>query len=230
MNETACFFCKLKESGRFDSLTETEKELIQGQHKCEVFTRSQIIFYLDKPSDEVYSIHSGRIKLYKTGTNNDRQVVRLLGPGDIMGFRAAISHESYTATAEVVTKATICKIPKELLIKLMKDSQQFTEEILVKVAVELRQAEEKILSFALHSVKKRCANFLLTMFDPQTVTEGEPILTVPLLRIEIAQIIGISPETLSRTLKTLADEKIIQITRKDISILNLNALKTIAAK
>lgn len=226
-----CIKCGNQQDGIFFNLPEEQQALLNTQKTSYSYHRGHTIFFEGNPSDAVYCVHDGRIKLFKIGTNGDRQVVRLLGPGDIMGFRAIIANEPYTATAETVTNATVCVISREIILKLMDMSPEFSHNMMKKLAIELRQSEEKILSFALHSVKKRCANFLISLIDSDNnSSKSEPLNTLPLMRVEIAQIIGISPETLSRTLKNFSDQKIINLTRKEITILNLPELKDIATK
>ena len=233
MNEVIlpCGLCGQKKHSIFCELPQVQRDIINPEKKAQRYTRGQTIFFEGNPSFAVYCIHEGTVKLFKTGSNGDRQVVRVLGPGDIMGVRAIIANEYYTATAEALTNTTICVIPKDILFKLIDMSSDFSLNIMKKLAIELRHSEEKILSFALHSVKKRCANFLLSLIEPHHLDKKIKAIPVPpLLKIEIAQIIGVSPETLSRILKQFADQKIINHSRKEISIIDISRLKKIATK
>ena len=225
----ACEDCEIKSICIFGNLPAEQLQTVNSVKTTQSYKRGEIVFYEGNPAHSFFCIFDGRIKLYKFSSDRKRQVVRLVEPGDIMGFRAIISEEPYTVTAETVTKATVCILPKEVLFNLMESSPDFSKRIIAKLAIDLRQSEEKILSFALDAVKKRCASFLIKLIDPDNeVKKGELIDTVPLMRIEIAQIIGISPETLSRTLKTFADEKLIEISRKEIRISDLKRLQLIA--
>ena len=101
--------------------------------------------------------------------------------------------------------------------------------LLAKMAVELKTSEEQMLAIAQETVRQRTARLLLFLAEGnQQVTRLARTLKVPLLRSEMAQMVGTTPETFSRTLRFLASKGILQVTKDQISITNTKALEKIA--
>jgi CRP-like cAMP-binding protein len=174
-------------------------------------------------------VHTGRIKLTKLGENGRAQMIRLLGPGDIMGYRAVVANEPYAASAVTVEDATVCTIPRATIEHLLESSPIFAIELLAKMAHELRLSEEQMMSLTQKSVKERIAQLLLFFHDSLASGGKKPrMLEVPLMRIDMAQMVGVSPETFSRALRRLAHLGIIDVSRTSISIKNLPGLRRAA--
>ena len=108
---------------------------------------------------------------------------------------------------------------------------EFGMSVMAKLAVELRISEDQLLSMVHHTVKERAAALLLSLIEipPGTTPNGEFPLT-RLRRGELAQIIGTTPESFSRTLRHFADRNLIRLDRVDIVITNRPALEQIAAQ
>lgn len=152
------------------------------------------------------------IKLYKTNKRGDEQIIRLLRPGEITGYRAVLEDEPYAATAEAIETSTVCIISREMLLGLLRAVPDVTARLLAKMAQELRVSEEQMLSFARESVRQRTARLLLFLMKSGSPTpEGSArTLRVPILRSEMAQMIGTTAETLSRTLHGFAKQGILR--------------------
>ncbi len=148
-----------------------------------------------------------------------------------MGYRALFANEPYAATAEAVETTTTCGIPKTTLFALLEKSPQLSFQILKKLSKELRTSEEKMLSLVQESVKQRTARLLLSFWEKSGGNlRIEAQIRVPLLRKEMSQIIGTTPETFSRTLHHFAQRGIVRLTRSEIFLTNLEALQMLAPK
>lgn len=227
----SCGICGAHADNLFCGLSPELRERIEETSSVQTFRKGQIIFQQGSPAFAIHCIRTGRLKLYKTTRRGDRQVLRLLGPGDIVGFRALLAEEPYAATAEALIETTACLIPRHVLSDLLKQSPEFGMSVMAKLAVELRISEDQLLTMVHHTVKERAAALLLSLIEipPGTTPNGEFPLT-RLRRGELAQIIGTTPESFSRTLRHFADRNLIRLDRIDIVITNRPALEQIAAQ
>src|SRR3989338_9543222 len=83
------------------------------QHKTtNTYKKGQVVFYEGNQAYGLYCVFSGRMKLYKTGVDGKQQIMRIAGPGDLLGYRSLFADEPYHATAEALEDATICCIDK----------------------------------------------------------------------------------------------------------------------
>jgi CRP-like cAMP-binding protein len=221
-----CGICGKTQHGMFCRLTADQVVHLNKAKTVYQYPKGKTIFYEGNPAFAIYCLHEGYIKLFKTCDRGERHVIRLLGPGDVLGFRAVLADEDYAATAEAVTSATCCVIPKDTLRGLLQSSPDLAFDMMSKLAVELRISEEHTLSLINKSVVERLAELLLRVAPDMDSTE--PVAAIPLQRTEMAQIIGTTPETLSRSLQQLARRMLIDVTRTSVSVLDRSGLKRIA--
>jgi len=224
-----CEICGHRAESIFCALAGAHLEKLEREKTVHKYEKGQVIFWEGTPAFAIHCLYSGAVKLYKTGPKAEPQVIRLLGPGEIFGYRALLADEPYAATAEAVEKAVICTISKPTLFDLLRHSPDLTIRLLSKLAVELKTSEEQMLAIAQETVRQRIARLLLFLSEGnQQVTRRARTLKVPLLRSEMAQMVGTTPETFSRTLRYLASKGILQVTRDQISLSNTKALEKIA--
>jgi CRP/FNR family transcriptional regulator len=227
----ACPVCGLRTTTVFCGLQGQLLEELDRAKTVHVYRAGQGIFYEGAPALAVHCIRTGRVKLVKIGPHGDELVIRLLGPGETFGYRAILANEPYSATAEAVEETTVCTIPRETLLSLIRRSPNLAFEFLAKLAREMRLSEELMMELRQERVRQRTAHFMLMLIE-----EGgeEPVpgmmVRLPMKRKDIARMIGTSPETLSRTLRHLADRGILDVGRSEIGITNLVALRRLAGK
>ncbi|MFO1519834.1 MAG: Crp/Fnr family transcriptional regulator [bacterium] len=209
-------FCELegKALGEFD------------QHKTvNHYKKDQIIFYEGNQAFGLYCIYSGRVKLYKSGIDGRQQIVRIAGPGDILGYRSLFAEEPYHATAEALEDANICCIDKNAFFPVLVKNPDLAVNIIKKLAQELRVAEDLATSIAQRPVRERMAELLLMLKEAygKQVKKGT-LIDLKLTREEMAEMIGITQETAIRLLSEFKKDGMIEVKEREITILNPQAL------
>ena len=232
IKEAVCKICSDAESSIFCGMAGEHLERLEREKTVRHYGRGECVFYEEAPVLAIYLVCSGLLKLYKTGRRKEELVIRLLGPGDITGYRELLAGEPYAATAEAVEPSTVCAISKETFLGLLRESPELSLSLLSKMAREMRLSEDQMVAMAQESVRQRTARLLLYLHGgqvgkPEKNKPGEPI-GVPLLHKEMAEMIGTTPETFSRTLHALASKGIIRLTKAHIFIENPTALETIS--
>jgi len=224
-----CTACAARTRGVFSSLVGAGLLKLDRRKTAHEYDRGQVIFYEGNPPLAVYCIHSGVIKLYKSGKQDQRVAIRLLGAGEVLGYRALLANEPYAATAEVVERTVTCAIAREAFEEILRSDAETAFRIMAKLATELKISEDELVSRALRTARQRTARFLVWVLENlQHARRGDRRIALPLLREEIAQMIGTTPETLSRVLQEFATEKTLRVDRKAIVVANLRALRRVA--
>jgi len=226
-NELHCAICGQRSSGVFCGLAEEHVELLDHEKVVYTYDRGQALFYEGHSATTIYSIYAGRIRLFKIGRKDEETTIRLLGPGDVVGYRAMLAGEPYAATAEAIETATVCAISRDTLFKLLKQSPELAMEMLARLSRELRTSEDQMIALLQESVRQRTARLLLWLADQGNAGERGAI-DLPLQRKELAQMVGTTPETLSRTLRHFSDRGLIEVSRDKILIRNAVPLKRLA--
>ena len=204
-----------------------------NQHKTtNSYKKGQVIFYEGNHAYGLYCIFAGRVKLFKSGVDGKQQILRIAGPGDLLGYRSLFSDEPYAANAEVLEDATICCIDKDAFFPLLSKNPDLALNIIKKLSRELRFAERLATSMAQHSVRERMAELLLILQE----SYGKPVnpngkgvrINLALSRRELGEMIGITEETAIRLLSEFKQDGMIDVKEREITVLNPKALLDIA--
>ena len=223
-------FCPVCRAVKHDlRLAEPDTGSLTQQYQLrKSLSSGEILFEEGSVCNRVYGVHVGEVKLSRKSSAAP-QVLRLVAPGQVLGHRAALTREPYSLTAQATGGVEVCTISLELFNRLVKESPDFATTVLTQLAETLRDAEDRIVSLAHDSVRRRCAKMLLYLRrGPETADTTDNEVRSGLRRLEMAQMIGTTPDTLSRTLHSLARQRLIEISRTNIRIIDPNALERIA--
>lgn len=223
-----CAICGQRSSSVFCALEGDHLDFLDREKVVYEYDRGQALFYEGHHATAVYSIYSGRVRLFKVGRKDEETTIRLLGPGDIVGYRALLADEPFAATAEAVVPSTVCVISRDTILALLRQSPNLALEMLARLSRELRTSEDQMIAFLQESVRQRTARLLLWLAEKGEKGDNSAALDVPLRRKELAQMVGTTPETLSRTLHQFADSGFIELTRTKILINKILPLKRLA--
>lgn len=229
--EPHCTVCGAEAKGVFCTLTGTHLERLDREKVVHHYDRGDTVFYAGNLPLAIYCIYSGRVKLFKSGAKGEEQVIRLLGTGEILGYRALLANEPYAATAVALEPTTICMVLKETLFDFLQQSPDLALRLMAKMARELRASEDLLVSHRESTARERTAQLLLWFLDNGHKNARMPVkLKIPLKRSEMAHMVGASPETLSRMLRSLASRGILELSRTDIWIRDAVALRQLTGR
>lgn len=213
-----CETCKARLDSIFGILSHEEIEALSVQKHCSYFQKGQTIFAEGNHPIGLFCINKGKVKISQSGFEGKEQIMRLAKDGDILGYRALISGEAYSATATVIEDSKICLIPKNVLFGMLQTNSEITSRIMKLLATDLREAENKITNLAQKPVIERLAEVLLMLKEYYGYEEDESSLNITITREEIANIVGTATETAIRLLSELKKEGIIDLDGKRIKI------------
>ncbi len=219
-----CKNCESRLSSIFCSIDESDLEALNNNKGCTAYKKRQIIFSQGTIPHGLFVIYSGKVKLYQLAENGREQIVRMAKPGDVIGYRALLSNDHYSSTAETIEESNICFIPKTLFFSMMNKNSSITSQLMKLLTVDLKSAEHKITDLAQKPVKERIAEALLFIKETYGFENDNKTINVVLTREEMANIVGTATETAIRLLSDLKHEKLIEFEGKKIKIINLKKL------
>ena len=171
------------------------------------YKSGEIIYHEGDPSEYLYIIESGLVKLFKIGKNGNEYILRLLKSGQFFGELVLFKDDVLNSSAEAIGDCSICIIHKNDLEQLIKNSSEISYSILAAVTNRLNQAEIQLQSIVLEDAMEKTLRLLLELAKEDGIKNEEGILIdLPLSRAGLASLIGISNETLSRKLSELQEE------------------------
>ncbi len=224
-----CENCSSRGLGVFCELDDSQLQEFNLAKTTNRYKKGQVIFYEDNQPFGLYCIFGGKIKLYKENPEGRAQILRIAGPGDLLGYRSLFAEEPYHATAEVIEDATICFIDKNFFFKALNKDMTLARQLIRKLAQQLRVAEGLATSLAQRSVRERMAELLITLQEAygQKTAKGIKI-ALELSRAELAEMIGITQETSIRLISEFKKKGWIDVQERVLTILNTKALREAA--
>ena len=128
----------------FSTLTAEEVKQAALETDIREYRRGEIIYRERNHIHGIFAIHTGILKIYKTGMEGKEQIVKFVKQGDIIGFRSVLSGDLACTTAEMLEDGILEYIPKSVLLNLMQNNFMFTAALIRLICRELGEANEFI--------------------------------------------------------------------------------------
>jgi CRP/FNR family transcriptional regulator len=183
------------------------------------FERHRVLFFEGQPAESLWILRRGEVRLYKSSSEGRITTLEGLGPGEIFGAISALDQPAYPASAEAMTEGVAWCVPKARVLRLIDEQPRLALEILQIVSRRLRDAHERLRSFAHDPAPSRLARALL-----RATQQGEARVT----RRVLADASGTTVETAIRVLRRFEKEGIIRGGVGRIEVLDEPALQRIA--
>lgn len=216
-----CENCASRGKGIFCELENLALSQVSDTKIMNTYKKGHVIFHQGNPPFGLYCVNSGKIKITKIGNDGTETIIRVAGPGDVLGHRSLFSNENYTATATALEDTAICFIDKKFIHKTMQEEPSIALNIIQKLSKEMGSAETMNASMFQKNVRERLAELLLTLSKSYGIKEKNRIkLDIKLSREEMASMIGTATETVIRFITEFKEEQIIEQEGKTIYIVN----------
>jgi CRP/FNR family transcriptional regulator, anaerobic regulatory protein len=156
----------------------------------------------------VYSIISGVVKTYNLLEDESEHINAFLFADDLFGLAEA---GKFVNTARAVTDVTAYRMPTQALENKLRRNASLEFHVITKLCHELREAQRHALLLDHHNALSRIALFLQLLEQHQLARElATHTIEIPMSRSDIADYVGMSPESVSRTLRALASRKVVE--------------------
>jgi CRP/FNR family transcriptional regulator len=182
----------------------------------------EIIFREGEPSTYLYVLRQGLLKLTSVEVSGREQIIGLATPGRILGLQTTHSR-IYGFTAETLSPASVCKLRNSDMIQVLEQNPAVSLKLINMLNQELTEAQALIRVLGQKNAEERVAWFLLTLANADTRNTAYTI-TLWLSRREIAEMLGLTIETVSRLISLFRREGLIDVSHHLIRILNLPLL------
>jgi CRP-like cAMP-binding protein len=168
------------------------------------FARNAEIYGEGEPADYVYKVVSGTVRTYKVLSDGRRQIGAFYLTGDVFGLEMG---EEHTFSAEAITDSKVLVIKRSAVVALAERDHDVARQLWSLTSGELRRAQDHIM-LLVKTAQERVASFLLEM--AQRLPAGNAI-ELPMSRQDIADYLGLTIETVSRTLTHLENTAAIEL-------------------
>jgi len=207
-----CMVCTLREGRLFCDLSHDDLQALDAIKFSSVFPRGAMLFVEGQAARGVYVLCTGRVKLMTTSSEG-KTMIRIAGPGEVIGLSATISGKPYESTAEVLESCQVNFIRAEEFMRFLKQHPEVCLRIAQHLSNDYQTANAQVRSLGLSgSASEKLARVLLDWCDQVgKVTDQGIRLKLGLTHEEIGQIIGAARETVTRLLGGFRHSEVIQL-------------------
>ncbi len=188
------------------------------------FSRNGEIYGEGEAADCIYKVVSGAVRSYKLFDDGRRQINAFYLPGDVFGLEAARNRHF---SAEAVTRATVLVVKRSALVALAARQNDVANDLWTLTARELEKVQNLMIMLGRKNAQERVAAFLLEM---AARASDKHTVELPMSRQDIADFLGLTIETVSRTFTQLENKAVIQLpTSRRVVLLDRGALNRLNA-
>ncbi|OPZ58497.1 MAG: Fumarate and nitrate reduction regulatory protein [Deltaproteobacteria bacterium ADurb.Bin510] len=206
----------------FEGLSRAQLESLSRAAFESRYAAGELIFSAEAPTRGLFVVRDGHVKIFRSTLEGREQTIYLIGPGQPFCLAGALGHDPAPASAMALSRCTVLSFPSALLESLGREEPALLVNMILSLSARLKQAMAMIENLALKELPERLAAFVLVEAGAGQLA----VLSVP--HVEIAKVLGTTPETLSRTIKRLAAEGLLAQEGRNLRILDRPGLTRLA--
>jgi len=213
----------------FAGLSERDWEKIADLFSERQYQKDDYIFLEGEAPEALYVVKTGKVKVLRHSTDGKDVVLRVSGPGHMLGTVAVFDGGGYPGTAQVIEECCILVIARNDCLTLVNRYPVFALAVIHDLGSRLRSSAEQIRSLAVERVEQRIARVLLKLAETSgsEVPEGR-VIEMPLTRQDVADMTGTTVETAIRVMSKLRRAGLIRTRRGKVVLVDVDALLEIA--
>lgn len=212
----------------WDTLSGAERERINSTVEIVHYAKNEMIHFDGEESTHVGMLLRGKVRIYKEGIGQRQQIIRLLKPYDIFGYRACIANGAYNSNASAFEDCVVYRLSREEFTRLVRENGAFCYEVMRMMAQDLAISEIQTVNLTQKHIRGRLAESLLHLVHNYGYEEDGRTLAMLLPREDLANMSNMTTSNAIRTLSQFAQEGLIAINGRHISILNEKELAKVS--
>ncbi len=190
-----------------------------------VVDKGAFLYHAGDKLKSLYAVRSGSFKSYSPVADSGEQVMGFHLSGELMGLDA-IHGERHRSYSKALETSSVCELPFEKLEALSIEVPGLSHHLMSLMSEELQHEQCHVTQLAKMTAEARLANFLVEMSKRHSVRgHSATEFNLSMSRNDIANMLGLAVETVSRLFTRFHDDKILRVERKHINILDLSALQ-----
>ena len=214
----------------WSTLTEEERAVVNAHVEVVRYAKNEIIHYDGDESRYMWMLLRGKVRIYKEGIGQRQQIIRLLKPYDIFGYRACLVHEAYNSSASAFESCTVYRLERELFCQLVEHNNALCYQVMLMMAKDLAFSEIQTVNLTQKHIRGRLAESLLLLKKNYGFEQDGKTLAMLLPREDLANMSNMTTSNAIRTLSQFAQEGILELEGKHIKIMDEKTLEKISRR
>jgi len=211
---------------------EAERPTLQGlfsRQPIEKFEAGTAVFWEGDEADHVFEVVEGVLRIYKILGDGRRVITGFMYPGDLIGVSLK---DRYLYTAEAVTRIQVRRFARQRFQEEINRSPELRPQLFARLCDEMAAAQDQMVLLARKSAEERVCSFLL-LISRRLDRDGQAqrVVEVPMTRLDMADYLGLTIETVSRIMTRLTSRGVISPSgRHAIIVRKSDRLTTLAGE
>jgi len=226
----SCLACKLRADRIFCDLPATALQTFENIKYAAAYPQGAVLFVEGQMPRGIFVLCKGTAKLSINSPSGRTMIVELARPGEVLGLSATISGKPYEVTAETLDPCQVSFVKRDDFLRFLKDDVQACFKVAEQLSERYHDACNEVRSLGLsHSAHEKLANLLLEWGSKNgEAARPETRLRLRVTHEEIASMIGISRETVTRLLGEMKKRQIVESRGSTLVIHDTAALRRMA--
>ncbi len=212
----------------WQSLTPEERERVSPLVETVRYSKNDIIHHDGDRSEYMWMLLQGKVRIYKEGIGQQKQIIRLLKPYDIFGYRACIADEAYNTNASAFEDCVVYRISRDVFVELVRENGALCYEVMQMMAKDLAFSELQTVNLTQKHIRGRLAESLLLLLKNYGYEEDGETLAMLLPREDLANMSNMTTSNAIRTLSQFAQEGLVEVDGRHVKILDEKTLEKIS--
>jgi len=208
--------------GLFGGLDDEVRRAVWARMRRRRFARGEVIFHEGDPGDALHHIVKGHVSVRVSTPRGDQAILRVLGPEDVVGEFALVSPGPRAATVTALEATETMMLDREAFAALREERPSVDDYLINAYIAEVRRLSSSLLEALYLPVDKRVLRRVLELGELYGDDES---ISVPLGQDEIAQIAGVTRQTVNKVLTKAQQDGALRIERGRLEILDLEEIR-----
>lgn len=215
----------------FGRLSPADREAVAAVAIVRHYTKGQTIFEQDSPSDAIYQIVSGRVKIFRMMPNGKDLILEIFGPGDPLGAVAVYMDRPFPANATALEDTTCIAIPHAAFFRLLDSTPSLVRGLLLGLTTRLIELTNRLTELTSGRIEPRLARLFLKLATGMgRGADGGHAVFIPLVlsRQELADMTGTTIETCIRIMSRWGKDGVVRTEKDGFVVTDRAALERLA--
>jgi CRP/FNR family transcriptional regulator, cyclic AMP receptor protein len=212
------------------ALSDVQRRHLEKLTRMLEVKRGTTIYLPGDPSDQIYLLKSGVIKISTSTPDNREVILAFLYPGDIFGELAVVDSSPRDHLAEAYDDCVICAMNRDAVTRLIRETPEVGFQITKLIGLRVRTLRSRVEELLCKSAHARVAHALLELGSRHGVADADGVLiALRLSQADLGRLVGLSRETVNAILQEWREQQLIQMDRRSIRLRDPERLRRIAA-
>jgi len=184
----------------------------------------EVLFEAGQPGTHFFAVVSGKVRVYRSSLSGKEQILSVFTAGESFAEVPVFEGKTYPASAQALEDSLLLTIPRKGFVELLRREPELALGVMALLSSRLRAFVGQIAQLSLKEVPERLAGYLLLL----RAAQGSDEVALDLPKGQIASYLGTIPETLSRAIKKLSEQGLIEVAGSRVSVLDPKGLAALA--